>query len=99
MAASPRDIGGAIRIPFFPPEVRNRIARIYHKPQNEPAVASQSLNDWLEWDAERVENTATLRLQSQVEVLKAAISDTLDALAHGCSPSTDLAFVQHYRLD
>ncbi len=85
-----------IRIPFFPAEVRSRIAKIYYRAENEPVVSKSSLDEWLKQDSERVAETDTLHLQTQIKELKTKIIETIDYIANGRSPSTDLTFVRGY---
>ena len=58
--------------------------------------ARPSLDEWLKQDSGRVAETATLYLQTQIKELKAKISDTIDAIANGHPPSTDMTFVHRY---
>ena len=85
-----------IRIPFFSSEVRSRIAKIYYRAENEIVMPEPSLNEWLEQDSERVMKTDTLHLQTQIKELQAKITETIDSIAKGEPPSTDLTFVSGY---
>ena len=58
-------------------------------PQSSPA-------EWLKQDSDRVAETDTLRLQAQIEELKTKIIETIDSIASGLTPSTDLTFVYDY---
>ncbi len=85
-----------IRIPFFPAEVRSRIAKIYYRARNGSVVSKSSPDEWLKKDSERVAETDTLRLQTQIRELQTKIVETIDFIANGEPPSTDLTFVYGY---
>ena len=85
-----------IRIPFFPAEVRSRIAKIYYRAENGSVAPQSSLDEWLKQDSERVVETDTLHLQPQIKELKTKIAQTIDSIANGEPPSTDLTFVYGY---
>ena len=83
-------------IPFFPAEARSRIAKIYYRAENGPVVPQSSMDNWLKQDSERVSGTDTLHLQTQIRELKTKIAETIDSIANGISPSTNLTFVYGY---
>ena len=85
-----------IRLPFFPAEVRSRIAKVYYRANFEPVVSKLSRDEWLKQDPERVAETDTLHLQAQIKEMKAKISETIDSIANGLPPSTELTFVYGY---
>ena len=85
-----------IRIPFFPSEVRNRIARIYYRAESGPVAPESLLDEWLKQDSERVAETDTLHLQTQIKELQTKIAETIDSIAKGEPPSTDLTFIYGY---
>ena len=58
--------------------------------------ARPSLDEWLKQDSGRVAVSATLHLQTQIKELKTKIIETIDYIANGRSPSTDLTFVWGY---
>ena len=76
--------------------MRSCIARIYYRAKSEPVGPRSSLDEWLKQDAERVAETDTLHLQTQVQELKAQITKTIDSISDGEPPSTDWTFAYGY---
>ncbi len=85
-----------VRIPYFPAEVRNNIAKVYYRPRSGSVVSVRSLDEGWEQDSERVARTDTLHLQTQIAELKGKIAGAIDDVANGQTPSTDLRFVSEY---